>query len=97
MKELYPYGQGQERQYRKKNQLKKYPLILPSGQRVSRKPSARKKIVLYIIILFFGCASKCVCGHFLDFSGEICLPQFDPEFLVTPDSQHGDWLDYKIG
>jgi hypothetical protein len=21
-----------------------------------------------------------VCGHFLDFSGEICLPQFDPEF-----------------
>ena len=36
-------------------------------------------------------------GHFLDFSGEFCLPQFDPEFLVTPESQHNDWLDYKIG
>jgi hypothetical protein len=36
-------------------------------------------------------------GHFLDFSGEFCLPQFDPEILVTPDSQLGDWSDYKIG
>jgi len=39
----------------------------------------------------------CVCGHFLDFPGEFCLSQFNPEFLVTLDSLHNNWLDYKIG
>ena len=38
-----------------------------------------------------------LCDNFLDFSGEFCLPQLDPEFLVTPESQHDDWLEFKIG
>jgi hypothetical protein len=31
------------------------------------------------------------------FSGEFCLPQFDPEFLVTPESLIDDWSKFWIG
>ena len=30
-------------------------------------------------------------------SGGFCLPQLDPEFLVTPDSGVGDWTSCLIG
>ena len=37
------------------------------------------------------------CGHIFGFSGEFCLPQFDPEFLVTPKSLAGDWSKVLLG
>jgi hypothetical protein len=36
-------------------------------------------------------------SKFSESSGGFCLPQLDPEFLVTPDSGSGDWISCWIG
>jgi hypothetical protein len=36
-------------------------------------------------------------NKFLGIFGEICLPQLDPEFSVTPESLVGDWTNFWIG
>ena len=36
-------------------------------------------------------------SKFSNSSGGFCLPQFDPEFLVTPESGVGDWTSCLIG
>ena len=37
-----------------------------------------------------------VCLKIFGFSGEFCLPQFDPEFLVTPESLKDNWRNFGL-
>ena len=43
---------------------------------------------------YFACS---MCRPFLGFSGEFCLPQLDPEFLVTQFFLYDDWTGFNIG
>src|SRR6185369_17800532 len=57
------------------------------------KPSQMQSLLFYQLCI--SVVNFLVCRQlFLDFSGEFCLPQFDPEFLVTPDFLIDNWSDF---
>ncbi len=77
---FYLKNQWQESFFRKKHWLKKYPPLSSTGQGASRK--SRLDIFGPIYHLFYLRPWSFLCFPFFRcFSGEFCLPQFDPEFF----------------
>jgi hypothetical protein len=67
------------------------PLYLSLKTGKSRKEVSPKE---------FPCAEPCLLDFSrfqVLFSGEFCLPQFDPEFFVTPDLLEIDWSRFWVG